>query len=205
VHEKNYPTHDLELAVVVFALKTWRHYLYGAQFQVFSDHKSLKYMFDQKELNVRKRHWMEYLKDYDFELLYHPGKANVVADALSRKRIHVSTMMIRELELIEQLRDMNLGLDIGAGQIRCSMLRITNEFLDEVRVEQGKDKELQQIISELGTEKRKDFRLGRNSILRFRERVCVPSNGVLRKMLLDEGHKSRLSYFLVDRYKDKCG
>jgi len=86
---------------------------------------------------------MEYLKDYDFELLYHPGKANVVVNALSRKRIHVSTMMIRELELIEQLWDMNLGLDMGAGQIRCSMLRITNEFLDEVRVEQGKDQELQ--------------------------------------------------------------
>ena len=87
VHAKNYPTHDLELAVVVFALKTWRHYLYGSQFQVFSDHKSLKYLFDQKELNMRQQRWMEYLKDYDFELLYHPGKANVVADALSRQRI----------------------------------------------------------------------------------------------------------------------
>ena len=61
VHEKNYPTHDLELAVVVFALKTLRHYLYGAQFQVFNDHKSLKYLFDQKELNMRQRRWMEYL------------------------------------------------------------------------------------------------------------------------------------------------
>jgi len=139
VHEKNYSTHDLELAAVVFALKTWRHYLYGAQFQVFSDHKSLKYLFDHKELNMRQRRWMEYLKDYDFELLYHPGKAKVVADALSRKRVHVAAMMIREMELLEQLRDMNLGLDMGEGQIRCSMLRITNEFLDEVRVEQGND------------------------------------------------------------------
>jgi len=204
VHEKNYPTHDLELAAVVFALKTWRHYLYGAQFQVFSDHKSLKYLFDQKELNMRQRRWMEYLKDYDFELLYHPGKANVVADALSRKRIHVSAMMIRELELIEQLRDMNLGLDMGPGQIRCSMLRITNEFLDELRVEQGKDQELQLIIGELGTEKRKDFRMGRDGILRFRERVCVPNSRVLRKMLLDEGHKSRLSIHpgMTKMYKD---
>ena len=81
VHEKNYPTHDLELVAVVFAIKTWRHYLYVAQFQVFSDHKSLKYLFDQKELNMRQRRWMEYLKDYEFELLYHPGKANVVVDA----------------------------------------------------------------------------------------------------------------------------
>jgi len=103
VHEKNYPTHDLELAAIVFALKSWRHYLYGSQFQVFSDHKSLKYLFDQKELNMRQRRWMEYLKDYDFELLYHPGKANVVADALSRKKMHVSLMMIKELELIEKL------------------------------------------------------------------------------------------------------
>jgi len=103
VHEKNYPTHDLELAAIVFALKTWRHYLYGSQFQVFSDHKSLKCLFDQKELNMRQRRWMEYLKDYDFELLYHPGKANVVADALSRKRFHMSAMMMKELELIEKL------------------------------------------------------------------------------------------------------
>jgi len=86
---------------------------------------------------------MEYLKDYDFELLYHPGKANVVADALSRKRVHVVTLMIKELELIEKLRDMNLGLQTSAGHIRCNMLRITNEFLDEVRVEQGNDQELQ--------------------------------------------------------------
>jgi len=77
---------------------------------------------------------------------------------------------------------------MGEGQIWCSMLRITNEFLDEVRVEQGNDQELQQIISELGTEKRKDFRMGRDGILRFKERVCIPRSKVLRKMLLDEGH-----------------
>jgi len=86
---------------------------------------------------------MEYLKDYDFELLYHPSKANVVADALSRKGIHVSAIMIKELELIERFRDMNLGLDMGESHIRYNMLRITNEFLDEVRVEQGKDQEVQ--------------------------------------------------------------
>ncbi|XP_027351223.1 uncharacterized protein LOC113862333 [Abrus precatorius] len=81
-HERNYPIHDLELAAVVFALKVWRHYLYGAQFDVYSDHKSLKYLFDQRELNMRQRRWVEFLKDYDFQLQYHPGKANVVADAL---------------------------------------------------------------------------------------------------------------------------
>ena len=82
-HELNYPTHDLELAAIVFALKIWRHYLFGEQFDLFSDHKSLKYLFSQKELNMRQRRWMELLKDYDFTLQYHPGKATVVADALS--------------------------------------------------------------------------------------------------------------------------
>src|SRR4051812_48683200 len=101
IHEKNYPTHDLELAAVVFALKIWRHYLYGARFEVFSDHKSLKYLFDQKELNMRQRRWLEFLKDYDFSLNYHPGKANVVADALSQKSLHMSAMMAEEWELLE--------------------------------------------------------------------------------------------------------
>jgi len=77
-HELNYPTHNLELVAVVFALKIWRHYLYGARFEVFSDHKSFKYLFDQKELNMRQRRWMKFLKDYDFELQYHPGKANML-------------------------------------------------------------------------------------------------------------------------------
>ena len=75
----------MELAAIVLALKVWRHYLYGEQFEVFSDHKSLKYIFIQRDLNTRQRKWMEYLEDYDFTLHYHPGKTNVVADALSRK------------------------------------------------------------------------------------------------------------------------
>ena len=101
VHERNYPTHDLELAAVVFVLKLLRHYLFGSRFDVFSDHKSLKYLFDQKELTMRQRRWLEFLKDYDFGLNYHPGKANVVADALSRKSLHMSMLMMRELELLE--------------------------------------------------------------------------------------------------------
>ena len=82
-HEQNYPTHYMELAAVVFALKIWRHYLYGEEFEVYSDHKSFKYVFTQRDLNMRQRRWMEFLEDYDFTLNYHPGKANVVADALS--------------------------------------------------------------------------------------------------------------------------
>jgi len=113
-------------------------------------------------------------------------------------------MMMKELELIEKLRDMNLNLYTGADHIRCNMLQITNEFLDEVREEHVKDQELQQIVNELGTETRKDFRMGRDGILRFRERVCVPHSRVLRKMLLDEGHKSRLSIHpsMTKMYKD---
>ena len=84
-HEQNYPTHDLELAAIVFAFKILRHYSYGEQFEVFSDHKSLKYVFTQQDLNRRQCRWIEYLKDYDFTLNYHLGKANIVADALSRK------------------------------------------------------------------------------------------------------------------------
>ena len=83
LNEVNYLTHDLELAVVVFALKIWRHHLYGEKFELFSDHKSLKYLFTQKELNMRQRRWMELIEDYDFTLEYRPGKANVVTDALS--------------------------------------------------------------------------------------------------------------------------
>ncbi|GJR12359.1 putative nucleotidyltransferase, ribonuclease H [Tanacetum coccineum] len=85
IHEKNYTTHDLELGAVVFALKTWRHYLYGTKSVIYTDHKSLQHIFDQKELNMRQRRWIELFSDYECEIRYHPGKANVVADALSRK------------------------------------------------------------------------------------------------------------------------
>nr|GEY59555.1 putative reverse transcriptase domain, ribonuclease H-like domain, aspartic peptidase domain protein [Tanacetum cinerariifolium] len=85
IHEKNYTTHDLELGAVVFALKIWRHYLYGTKSVIYTDHKSLQYIFDQKELNMRQRRWVELLSDYECEIKYHLGKENVVADALSRK------------------------------------------------------------------------------------------------------------------------
>ncbi|GKE25239.1 putative reverse transcriptase domain-containing protein [Tanacetum coccineum] len=85
IHEKNYTTHDLELGAVVFSLKFWRHYLYGTKCTVFMDHKSLQHILNQKELNMRQRRWLELLSDYDCEILYHPGKANVVADTLSMK------------------------------------------------------------------------------------------------------------------------
>jgi len=94
-HEKNYPTHDLELAAVVHALKIWRHYLISNKCDIYTDHKSLKYFFTQNELNMRQRRWLELIKDYDLEIHYHPGKANVVADALSRKG-YCSSLVTRE-------------------------------------------------------------------------------------------------------------
>ncbi|GKE42357.1 putative nucleotidyltransferase, ribonuclease H [Tanacetum coccineum] len=95
-HKENYTTHDLELGAVVFTLKIWRHYLYGTKCTVFTDHKSLQHILDQKELNMRQRCWLELLADYDCEIHYHPGKANVIADALSRKE-RIKPLRVREL------------------------------------------------------------------------------------------------------------
>ena len=95
----------------------WRHYLFGSKFEVFSDHKSLKYLFSQKELNMRQRRWLEFLKDYDFELSYHPGKANVVADALSRKSLHMSALMVREMDLLQQFRDLSLAFEVTPNSV----------------------------------------------------------------------------------------
>jgi hypothetical protein len=110
-HELNYPTHDLELAVVVHALKIWRHYIMGTKCQVYIDHKSLKYKFTQKDLNLRQRRWLELIKDYDLEIHYHPSKANLVVNALSRKE-HVHVAIVAQLpdELVEDFRRLNLGI-----------------------------------------------------------------------------------------------
>ena len=94
-HEQNYPANDLELATVIFALKIWRHYLYGENIQIFTNHKNLKYFFTQKELNMRQQKWLELVKYYDCEILYHPGKANVVVDALSKKVSHSAALITR--------------------------------------------------------------------------------------------------------------
>ncbi|KAD4585810.1 hypothetical protein E3N88_23411 [Mikania micrantha] len=113
-NEVNYPTHDLELAAVVFALKIWRHYLYGVKCTIYTDHKSLKYFFEQKDLNMRQRRWLELIKDYDCDILYHLGKANVVADALSRKSDHSP---IREAQ-VEALREENVCSERIFGQVK---------------------------------------------------------------------------------------
>ncbi|GJX79174.1 putative reverse transcriptase domain-containing protein [Tanacetum coccineum] len=110
IHEKNYTTHDLELGAVVFALKIWRHYLYGTKSVIYTDHKSLQHIFSQKELNMRQRHWIELFSDYDCEIRYHPGKANVVVDALSRKE-SVKPKRVRAMNMTLQssIKDMILA------------------------------------------------------------------------------------------------
>ena len=88
--------HDLELAAVVFALKIWRHYLHGEKVEIYTNHKNLKYLFSQKELNIRQHQWIELFKDYDCDILCHPRKANVVADALSRRGASIASIMVQE-------------------------------------------------------------------------------------------------------------
>ena len=100
-HEGNYPTHDLELAARIFTLKIWRHYLYRERCIIYTDHKSYKYLLTQKELNLRQRRWIELLKDYDYSIEYHPDKANVVVDALSRRTVSDLRAMFARLSLYD--------------------------------------------------------------------------------------------------------
>ena len=109
IHEKNYPTHDMELATVVHALKTWRHYLYGQKCDIYTDHKSLKYIFTQSELTMRQRRWLELIKDYELEVHYHLDKANVVADALSRKsQVNMLVVHLMSYELAKEFDKLSL-------------------------------------------------------------------------------------------------
>ena len=112
-HEANYPTHDLKLEAIVFALKIWRHYLYGVPCRIFTDHKSLQYFFTQKELNLRKKRWLELIKDYDCTIEYHPGKANVIVDALSgRPESFLFHMRSGYLPLLVDLRALGVILEV---------------------------------------------------------------------------------------------
>jgi hypothetical protein len=121
-HEEKYPTHNLELAAVVHALRIWRHYIIGKMCEVYLDHKSLKYIFTQPDLNLRQRRWLELIKDYDLGINYHPGKANVVADTLSR-RSHLNMLATRELllEFCTEFEKHNLGWVLNAEVIEMEV------------------------------------------------------------------------------------
>ena len=148
-HEQNYPTHDMELAAVVFALKIWRHYLYGEEFEVYSDHKSLKYIFTQRDLNMRQHRWMEFLEDYDFTLHYHPGKANVVADALSRKSWGVlASIASREWWMLETVGQFGLQYREQV-QGTFGSLVATSSLLSRVIESKGQDAEIVSIRDRL--------------------------------------------------------
>ena len=132
----------MELAAVVFALKIWRHYLDGEQFEVYSDHKSLKYIFTQRDLNMRQHRWMEFLEDYDFALHYHPGKENVVADALSRKsRGALASIDSREWWMLETVGQFGLQYREQA-QGTLGSLVATPFLLSRVIESQGQDAEI---------------------------------------------------------------
>ncbi|GKB01637.1 hypothetical protein Tco_0829681, partial [Tanacetum coccineum] len=164
IHEKNYTTHDLELGAVVFALKIWRHYLYGTKSVIYTDHKSLQHIFSQKELNMRQRRWIELFSDYDCEIRYHPGKANVVADALSRK----------ERVKPKRVRAMNMTLQ---SSIKDRILAAQKEAVDESA---GLQKGLDEMI-----EQRSD------GTLYYLDRIWVPLKGDVRTLIMDEAHKSK--------------
>nr|GEW60297.1 putative reverse transcriptase domain-containing protein [Tanacetum cinerariifolium] len=181
IHEKNYMTHDLELRAVVFALKIWRHYLYETKCTVFTDHKSLQHILDQKELNMRQRRWLELLSDYDCEIRYHPGKANVIGDALRRKE--------REPPLRVRALVMTIGLDLprqilnAQTKVRKSE-NIKKEDVRGMLVENSRDPE------KVRTEKlepRADGTLCLNG------RSWLPCYGDLRTVIMHESHKSKYS------------
>ncbi|KAL2223980.1 UNVERIFIED_CONTAM: Transposon Tf2-12 polyprotein [Sesamum indicum] len=165
-HELNYPTHDLELAAIVHALKIWRHYLYGEKFQILTDHKSLKYILTQKELNLRQRRWIELLKDYDCTIDFHPGKANVVADALSRKSSStLANLGSHNQTLLLEMRSMNTKLEVDQVAGLLAALQIKPDFVDQIKEAQTRDAFL----------------------LRMLERIRLDG---LREAILQEAHNS---------------
>ncbi|GJT11639.1 reverse transcriptase domain-containing protein [Tanacetum coccineum] len=169
IHEKNYTTHDLELGAVVFALKTWRHYLYGTKSVIYTDHKSLQHIFDQKDLNMRQRRWIELFSDYECEIRYHPGKANVVADALSRK------------ERVKPRRVRAMAMTIQSG-MKVLILAAQKEAFEQENLPSERLNGLEQQM-----EKRDD------GSLYFLDRIWVPLVGDVRITIMDEAHKSKYS------------
>ncbi|KAD5803037.1 hypothetical protein E3N88_14397 [Mikania micrantha] len=169
-HEKNYTTHDLELGAVVFALKIWRHYLYGTNCVIYTDHKSLQHILDQKVLNMRQRRWVELLSDYDCEIRYHPGKANVVADALSRKE-RVIPLRVKALK-------MTVGIDLKE--------KIHNVQQEALSKEKLKEESLTRIEKQFDEE-------DQGKLKAYKGKIWIPLHGGTREVILEETHRSRYS------------
>ncbi|WVZ70548.1 hypothetical protein U9M48_019207, partial [Paspalum notatum var. saurae] len=193
-HEANYATHDLELAAVVHALKIWRHYLLGNTCHIYTDHKSLKYILTQPELNMRQRRWLELIKDYDLEVHYHLGKANVVADALSRKahcnviEAHPTVRVIcYEMNEIEMPTEHHAEL---------YSLIIEPTIKDQITEAQKKDKGMAHIRDRINEKKKDCFKLDEEGVLWFKNRLVVPKNMELRKKILDEAQTSMFTMHL---------
>ncbi|KAK8972766.1 hypothetical protein V6N11_055129 [Hibiscus sabdariffa] len=158
-HELNYPIHDLDLAAIVFALKIWRHYLYGEKCHMFTDHKSLRYLLTQNDLNLRQRRWMELLKDYDLVIDYHTGKGNIVADALSRKPNSASLAINAHFHLTIQRK-------------LLSELQVQSDLISRIKELQLVDLEHQKIA--------KNFEAKHNSNFSFK------SNGLMMKAAITD-------------------
>nr|CAH67938.1 H0211F06-OSIGBa0153M17.10 [Oryza sativa] len=190
-HENNYPTHDLELAAVVHALKIWRHYLFGNRTEIYTDHKSLKYIFTQPDLNMRQRRWLELIKDYDMEIHYHPGKANVVADALSRKSYcNMSEGRRLPWELCQEFEKLNLGI-VSKGFVAALEAKPT--LFDQVRGAQVNDPDIQEIKKNMRRGKAIGYAEDEQGTVWLGERICVPENKELKDTIMKEAHETLYS------------
>ncbi|KAA3483801.1 DNA/RNA polymerases superfamily protein [Gossypium australe] len=179
-HEKNYPTHDLESATIVFALNIWRHYLFGEKCHIYTDHKSLKYLMTQKELNLRQRRWLELLKEYELVIDYHPSKANVVADALSRKSLCA-------------LQAMSIQIDLCDDSAVLAELKVKPMYVCQICDAQKSDVEMMAKRTQCELNVDSGFRIDSDDCLRFRDRICVSRNSELIQMILNEAHNSCLT------------
>ncbi|XP_072052093.1 uncharacterized protein [Arachis hypogaea] len=148
---------------------------------------------DFKELNMRQRRWMELLKDYDFDLSFHPGKANVVADTLSRKSLTIAWMRIKEEELVDKFVDLNLDLGGVTGRACLNQLQILSTFKEEIQRGQQDEQKLQQLFQPVGEKRLGEFTKDDDGLWRYKGRICIPDVGSLRQNLLSEAHNSGFS------------